>query len=252
MSKQQEKSSRLNSFVEFKGAFFVSLCAFFLALGIMVLNLFITTEADIQAYQKLKEAANPKAMELQDAAYTAKQLRSKLLKEVLFTQGNDRLKLRLTGHDSSLIFDHFEGQTAIVERINDVKCWMQEELYFLLPDGREAVRQSNGKLLIRHADPKQEASWVQGDLKGMKPMQIIRYMEADAADYYYKTDKFVAEQVKLSRHIVPGHELITSVEGYKQIMKGVAQSIEFSLAGKDLNFKAIQLKAAFYGNGRSL
>lgn len=83
-------------------------------------------------------------------------------------------------------------------------------------------------------------------------MSSIRYIEADAAEYHYKDDRFVAQTVKLTRYSIPGHELQEISEQSRTWMKGTADKVEFSLKSKekDLNFKAHHLKAAFYDTGK--
>jgi hypothetical protein len=204
---------------------------------------------DVQEYRQLIENSDLGQAKNKSSPYTAKQQRDDIQKDISFMQGGERLQLRLIAVESQLVLDQHDGETALLEQMRDVHCYMQEELYFVLPDGREALRQSDGQLLIRHADPKNPSSWLPQKVPNLKPMQVIRYLQADEATYYYKTDEFVAQQVALSRFAVPGHQLVELHEG-KPLMNGVAEKVEFSLAGKDLNFKAYQLKATFFNAGK--
>lgn len=202
---------------------------------------------EVAAYHKL----TTKDGKTQTTPYSSKQQRLKVQKDVLFAQGQDRLQLRLNAEDSQLVLDH-DKDTEIIEHMNGVTCMMQEQVYWVLPDGREATLQSNGKLLIRNADPEEEISWLPKEAKGLKPMQVIRYLEADTASNHYKKDLFVAENVRISSYAVPGHHLVDKIDTKKPLMKGTAQAVEFSLSGRDLNFKAHQLKATLFSlPGRS-
>lgn len=225
----------------------ILLLGFGLAAFLSMRMLSITSE-DVQQYRKLM--MDTSSAESKNNAYTSQQKRYRVQKEIYFPKGMDRLHLCVKAAEAQLVLDHQESETAIIEHMKNVKCLMQEEVYYLLEDGREAVLQENGKLLIRHADPKEEASWLDSASSGLKPMQIIRYMQADTAAYYYKTDLFLADKVEMSRYIVPGHQLVDSVKGLNPVMHGIAQRIEFSLAGKDLNFKAHQFKATFFNSGK--
>lgn len=238
--------------IYFKATFAVAIMLFLAFLFACVYALFSVNSSDEKAYRKLVESANPVNSDAKISPYTARQQRRGVQKDVLFTQGNDRLQMRLTSSDSVLVLDHQDNGTEILEKMQEVKCFMQEELYYLLPDGREALKQPNGKLLIRHSDIKDPSSWIEPNYPGIQPMQHVRYMEADNATYYYKSDRCVADKVKLSRFTAPGHDLLHSVEGFKPSMTGIARKAEFSMAGKDLNFTAYQMKATFYEAGSPL
>lgn len=166
-------------------------------------------------------------------------------------QGPDRLRLCILADDAQMVVDHLNEESQVIEHMQGVTCYMQEELYYLLPDGREASLQVNGKLLIKKADPQQASSWLAVS-KEMKPMQLIRVMEADHASYYYKTDQFVADKVKIARYAISGHDLPKTLKKEKILMKGNAAKVQFFLNGKDLNFQATQLKASIFGNGKML
>ena len=214
-----------------------------IAIGGVTWMLTRVSPKEVQAYHHLIKKPDDKSQ--QTSPYSSKQDRMKVQKDVLFTQGQDRLQLRLRAEDSQLVLDH-DQDTQIVEHMHGVIGVMQEQLYWLLPDGREVTLQSNGRLLLRNANPAEEASWFTKDLKGLIPMQIVRYLEADTASYHYKKDLFVADNVRISSYAVPGHELVEAIDPKKTLMNGTAKSVEFSLSGKDLNFKAHQLKATLF------
>ncbi len=209
------------------------------------------TPAQQRKYSKLMAHADNAKTGTTTAPYKAKQERIGILKEVVFSDGPHRLKLRLKASDALLVLDHrAEDQTEIVENMNHVVCYMQEELFYVLPDGREVIEQRNGKFLLRNANPQDPASYIAKGDPGLKPMQIMRYMEADTASYFYRTDRFVADNVQITRYLIPGHLLATSFDKAKVLMKGVASTVEFSLDGQ-VNFKASKLKANFFTNRRN-
>lgn len=137
--------------------------------------------------------------------YSAKQQRTRVQKEIWFLKKGQPLKFCIQSAKSELILDHHDELTEVVEHMHDVKCFQQEEL----GDGN----------------------------------QTIRYMEAETADYYYQQEKLVAKNVKVLRYTLPGHELLLTLEGYKPLMKGHAESIEFIWKGNELRFSAEKLKA---------
>lgn len=224
----------------------INLVALLAVLSYLVVSMASPSKKEEEAYRLLMSRAENARKESKSTPYNAKQERTGVLKQVFFMEGPNRQQLRLFATDAQLVFDHRSNEeTEIVENMKNVKCLMQEELFYLLPDGREAVAQSDGRLLIKHEDPKEPESWLTKDAPGLKPMQIVRYMEADRASYFYSNDKFVANQVNLSRHILPGHQMVLTIDKKsKPMMSGIAETVEFSMSGQ-LNFKATNMKASF-------
>lgn len=201
---------------------------------------------DYQKYEKLIKSSESEEEKLEGKEYTARQQRGRVQKEIRFMTDNNRLHHSLRSRQSELVFSVQGEHSEMVENMSGVSCFLQEEVFYRLPDGREALLQGDGRLLLRHADPQESFSWISLQDPGIKPMQKLRFLEADKAVYYYKTNSFVAKEVKLQRFVVEGHELLQNIEGFEPTMKGVAQAVEFTLAGKDLNFRAHHLKAKFF------
>lgn len=132
----------------------------------------------------------------------------------------------------------------MVEHMHHVTCYMQEEQYYLLPDGREAVRHHDGTLMTKGMNGSKLVENTQ-----MIPMQIVRYLWAEDASYYYKKDRFIAKNVTLARFVAPGHALVQSIDTSDPLFFGTAQSVEFSLFKQDPRFIANKLKAAFQNVG---
>lgn len=225
---------------------FIALVIFIAVIAIFVFKLIIPGEQDALTYQKLVESQDPNHLEKTAHPYKAKQERELLQKDILFSQKNERLQIRLLSERGELVLDHHDDKTELIEHMNDVKCYMQEEIFYILPDGREALLQEDGRLLVKHADPQEPGSWSSPEGVGVKPMQMIRYMEAATATYYYENNLFTAENVIISRYLVSGHWLSEFDPSSKPMMSGIAESVQFNLSGKGFNFKAHQLKAKFY------
>lgn len=231
-----------------KFAISTAIASFLLAAAILwfILSLFSGYSTDAAAYRELVALAAPVNSTAQLTPYSAKQHRKNVQKEILFNQNEERLQIRLNSKEAILILDREEDSTEVIEKLKDVACLMQEELFYLLPDGREALKQPNGKLLARQGSPVNASNWAELNTPGVKKMQQLRYMEADEATYYYKTDRFTASNVKISRFTAPEHRMPLLVKGLKPTMNGVAKSVEFTLSGGELNFKASNLRASFY------
>jgi len=215
----------------------------------LIVHMSDVEQTDRDEYQKLVESSSPEVTAEASQTYVSKQRRINVEKNIWFTEETQRLQFRLTSKESELIFTHSDQQTEVVEQLYDAHFYMQEELYYILPDAREATIQPNGRLLIRYADASQAESWVDLDLPNLRPMQRLRYLEADVITYDYKSSLFVANHATLLRYTTEGHQLPKELDDSNLIMAGKAESIEFSLARRELKFRAHHLKATFYSRG---
>lgn len=207
---------------------------------------------DVEKYRELVKNSDPKQLNESSQNYVSTQQHHSTHKDIWFTQRGQRLQLRLRSKDTQLVLEHQDNKTQVVEHMHGVTCFIQEELYYVLPDKREVVRQVDGTFRLRGKSTDDAESLVAVGNATLKPMQTMRYLEADNASYFYQSDRFLAEQVKVSRIVAPGHDLKESLKGFKTIMTGLARSVEFSIVGNELNFTAYQLNATLHGNGGKL
>ena len=200
------------------------------------------------AYHNLFEASATKKTRKEKSSI-AEQKRQGIRKEIFFKQGNARLRLKLTAENSTLELVQIGAEAEIIEKLKNVQGLMQEELYYLLPDGREAFLQGNGRLLLRNGDPSRGQDWADYPLAALRPMQILRYFEAEQATYFYQDNHLIADRVRVARYVLPGHTIAENIKGLKPMMTGITQSAELNMAAKSPQFKAIQLRATFYQMG---
>lgn len=203
--------------------------------------------ADIEAYRALTAEASLEKGVSQTAPYQAKQKRVNVQKDVMYNQGISRLHICLKAKEAQMVLDRNEDSSELIEHMNNVTCAMQEEIFYQLPDGREVVKDSNDRFLLKNANPALTESFVDLEATSLKPMQVVRFLEADEASYFYQSDLFKASNVMITRFVAPGHELQKTWKEKQLLMKGIADSVDFSLNGKDLNFKATKLKATMFG-----
>lgn len=189
--------------------------------------LFRASQLDREAYVSLMAESNPThADKSKRTAYTASQERRQVRKEMFFLSGGARLQLQLLCSASILRLHQQSGGTKLIEEMTKVKSYMQEELFYLSPTGAKSPSPVEGGSL----------------------MQMVCCCEAESAVYFYQTEICQAEDVQIARYIVPGHTLRDlQLETLVPIMKGKANSVEFSMGGGELNFKASQLKATWNG-----
>lgn len=173
------------------------------------LHFMTASSADEEAYQQLMALSSNSATP-QQTSYTTQQQRIGVDKDLYFTKGTDRLHSHLTSDSSELHLDYHHGRAEVVEHFKKMHCVMQEEL-----------------------------------IHGTPPKQMIRSVDAENATYHYKTNRMIAQNVKISRAILPGHELVNDIGNASPLMNGVAKSVSFSLDGNDIKLDADGIDASF-------
>lgn len=199
--------------------------------------------SDIREYRELLQASDAKHAESASQPYSAAQQHRKAQKDIWYTSTGQRLHAQISSADTELVLDHHDHQTAIIEDMHDVICYMQEAIYYQLPNGREVIMTTDGQLVLRGSNPEDPSNVINPDRYPLTPMQLIRYLEADSAVYTYQKSHLKANKVKLARYIAPGHTLPTSLDGMKLLMQGTARSAEFSVNENGPHFTAYEFKA---------
>lgn len=240
MSAQKPQSSKQS--IKFSRALWLAMSSIAICLvgGYLVLGSY--SQTDKMAYDKLVRGEEVDSSSTETRV--SKQQRSEIQKNVLFNHNHQDLELRLTSQNSLLALEKTERNIEIVEHLQDVNCLLQESVYFVLPDGRQAFAQGDGRLLIKEADPKENDSWLFEEDARLIKEQILLVLKAENATYYYKGGKFVANQVSIQRYVVPGNHLEEIPTDAKRITNGVATQVKVSL-GKGLDFSADNFKAKF-------
>ncbi len=164
------------------------------------------SDQDVEIYRQLLASSSPTEKPM--ISYS-EQLREGVCKEIWYQEGDTPLYYRIESDDSELFFFHQNGQIEVVEQLSGVHCIMQEKLYF----------------------------------EKEQPMQLIRYMKAENATYNYNTQLFVAEDAHIWRFRIEGHEPVQSIVGLSPLMEGEAETVEFTIKGKQLDFSAHRFRA---------
>jgi hypothetical protein len=171
-------------------------------------------ESDFALYNELLKSSNPDKNEAH-LSYS-QQKREGVCKQIWY-QDEAPLYFRIDSDESELFFFRQNNKVEVVEELGKVTCVMQEELYF----------------------------------DGAKPMQKVRYLEAERACYNYNTQLFVAEEAELWKYQLEGHAP-PQHKPVNPLMRATAKSIEFTLKGEKLNFVAHQMKAILNSKERRL
>lgn len=167
-------------------------------------------ERDYAACRLIKEqeeAASKKSL-----VSTTHQNRKGVVKEIYFSQeDNTRLHYRIESESSSLTLKPNGRKLDLIEKLDKIKCWMQDKLYIASP--------------------------------GNKPMQQMRFLEAEDGIYRYASQEFLAQSVGLSLFRLSGYDLPDGLIREIPFMRGVAQDVSFSVSGKTPQFHAQHFKA---------
>lgn len=198
---------------------------------------------DIEQYREIMSSIDSTTLDEQQRSYVAKQQRKGTQKQFIFCKDEQHLQLLVDSERSSIILDRHQDSTEIVEHLEKVKGYMQEELYYALSDGREFVKKSNGRLTSRNGNAGAELSFTDDMLNALVPMQSMRYFEADRASYHYKSNRLVLDNVQMKSYDIPGHKMTTSLSKYVPNMSGKGASAEVFLDGDEILFKVHGLKA---------
>lgn len=143
---------------------------------------------------------------------TTQQQRKGVVKEIWFSQeDNSRLHYRIFSESSLLTIKPEGGSFDLIEKLEKIKCWMQDRLY--------------------------EPSSTLG------PMQQIRFLAAEEGVYRYASQEFLAQTVALSLYRLGGHELPKETLSSRPFLKGIATDVSFAVSGKSPQFKAKHFKA---------
>jgi hypothetical protein len=150
----------------------------------------------------------------------AKQVRKHVKKTFFLSEDSTRREMELWGDVAELEIFQKKSDARILESFTNATGFIQEELFYTLPDGTEVVRGVNGAFIIKNGDPQRVI--VEAELA---PKQRMRYFEADVAIYDYHTETLIAYNVRFKTYLLDGHELVKDVSGLKPETKGTARSM---------------------------
>jgi hypothetical protein len=192
----------------FKRALFISALCMAAISSIWLIKLVYLSDADRVKYKNLLETG--RAIAKATKGEQTHQTRGGVRKDLwLSQQDRSRLHYRIDSKSSVLTLLPIDDKVDIIENLQHLKCWMQDKLY------------------------------AQGDVA----MQQMRFFEADQGIYQYSTQRFAANSVILSLFRMPGTLLPLSVDPSKAFLRGIAQDVSFSIAGKTTQFQAQKFKA---------
>ena len=217
-----------------------------LTLGALALGYHLShlTSKDKTHFQKLMRSSDPSRDESAES-YRAHQERQDVTKDIWYANNNKRLRIHLSSENSEIILQLHNEHSEVTEHMTDVRGIIQEELYYVLPDGKELLVDDEGKLLFRSPPEGSSGVW-EGDIGKLIPMQRVTTLVAAEASLNYRTQIFVAQTVDLTKYEVVGHELPDVLSGESPTMKGKAKVLELFMQDGEPAMRARQLKATLY------
>lgn len=195
------------------------------------------TQEDVVSYRAMMAEAVGK--DHTDRAVTSQHFRQNLQKDIIITRENGQFQFRLKSKDARLALERIHGETDIVENLEEVACWLQEDLMYRFADGS----------VVSSQDPYWKSIVPVAVAVGAVPKQRMVYLEANKATYDYEGGKFVADDARIWRYIAPGHYFTEIVDKEKAIISGVAEHVVVTFGAQGLAFKADGFQAAITLHG---
>lgn len=194
----------------FKKATFFSLITFFSFTLLWALYFGQVRESDYAAYRAQKEMHEEASVT--SLVQTTHQNRKGVIKEIYFTQEDkSRLHYRIESDASVLTLQPEGSKFDLIEKLEKMRCWMQEKIDLTTSP--------------------------------QKPIQHMRYLEAQEGIYRYTAQQFLAQSVALSLYRIQGEKLPDNLTQHKPFLSGIAQDVLFAVTGKIPHFQAQNFKA---------
>jgi hypothetical protein len=210
------------------------------------------TAEDRTEYLRLMSQADPSVLGSSALTpYSVAQNRRGIQKDYFYSQGPERLHICLNSESATLMMQQGPEGSVLIEMMKNVECQMQDELYYLLQDGREAIKLNDGQLTLRHSKSEQSRSLTPEEVLGAQPMQNIHQLKAKEASFHYQSGQFSGKDVQITHYSTSGHEIPTNTAIPSTALKGTAEAIEFSLTDGKPNFKATGFRAQISTAGRN-
>lgn len=212
---------------------------------LMFIRITNITKNSLQEYETLLKESTPQDSN-PDRQF--QQERGKTCKDYWYKKNKERLNAKIFSEKSELTVS-FKGKTTeIIEDMQAITCIIQEECYYLLPDGSEAVVDKNGTIIKKNtADGDKPLKFKKGSSL-IEPIQKIRLIKSPKGSYNYNTKVFSAEDANFSIFTSTGHDINSIIFPEKPSLSGIAKTMSFYFEEKEPIFKAKHIKAQFHSD----
>ena len=183
----------------------------FLTLSVVVIGLIAANFAFLQPqdFEEYRQLLNFQENSKKRKKTSAEQKRKGVTKDIFVSQHNhNRLHLRIQSEQSKLFIEPENAGFAMIEKLENIQCWLQEE----------------GVI----ASPRQ-----------------VRYFTAQNGSYAFPSHEFLAGAIELYFFLLQPEESLFSLNFNDAYLKGYANRLSFFLKDRAPHFEAHHFKATF-------
>lgn len=218
----------MSNFV-YRKPFFIWLGLLLVLVAFFAMRSFFASQSETEKLHSLVESSPRKIRKerKKEAREFTQQARYGVKKEVFIASGPLRRLFELTAATSTLQVVSKNHHMRVLETFQDAQGLIQEELYYILPSGKEVVYDDAGVLVYRGNKPLERDL----DVSLMRPMQHFRYFIAREAVYDFHTNQLIAEGVRFWTYTAEGHSRVEDPMQLFPEAEGEASRMTFYVSG---------------------
>jgi len=223
----------------------ISLFIIFLGF-VLVANLVHIREKDYERYESLISSSGVSQDQIKKN-FVSHQLRERITKDFWYHDNEGeilRLSVQYDKSEITLSFDR--GKPKILENMVNVTLVMQEDLYYLMPDGKRVIKDRNGEFYIVENNERKSLA---DEATSPQAYQKVRYMKGAEALYDYQRKIFYIEDASFRIFDLPGHEFVEDFNSEEPSVYGKARKIELNIGSDKVDFKAEYIKLEILDSG---
>ena len=195
-----------------KKTYLTTLLLFFLVTVYIIYYFCYLFPKDIKQYQQDLEQSK-KAAPSQAEISPAKQLRTRVQKDLWHFDGSQRLHYQILSDHSTLLITSSHHKVSLQESMDNVVCMIQDKLY---------------------------------EDTSHHPLQQLKILSAAHGIYDFNKHHFEADRVLINFYTISGFALPESLPSQQSDLQGVAETASFTFANQGLSFHAEKFKAQLH------
>lgn len=161
----------------------------------------------------------------QSAHELTEQVRHVVSKQIFIAEGPHRRLFDIKADHSKITVISKKPYMHVVETFYNAKGYIQQELFYVTPEGDDVIYDGDGNLSFRN----KKSSTL--DVATLKPRQLYRYFEAAEAMYDFQTHQLMATDVKFWTYVADGHEQVIEPHAQDPQAVGVANRLSLYVSG---------------------
>ena len=127
---------------------FLPITVFVISTICLVSFLVYVDQEDRILYAQLVAESSPTSISIPENMSQVQE-REKISKFVAFSEGYSRKTFKIISDASEVNYLNERGDQHFIENMHQVKCFLQEDLYYVTPEGKEVARDSSGTFHFR-------------------------------------------------------------------------------------------------------